>query len=185
MKKILISALLLGWLAAPASAQGKKKHYKHVKGDCPAATCTDHSHDIAYSKPNSDARTTGKTRGYKVTMKGAGCPAATCTDHSLDVAYSPEWREAVAGETRQEQDMTSVGPAATTPQRTTYFRAPLNGPYYNMGGYTVYGRSVTGVNRPSAYEGDDAPTYDGPEKNAYRNLRANNTSEPLPANNGQ
>lgn len=180
MKKILISALLLGWLAAPASAQGKK-HHKHVKGNCPAATCTDHSHDIAYAKPDYNAPATGRTKGYKVTVKGAGCPAATCTDHSLDVAYSPEWREAVARETSQD----IVSPRSITPRRTTYWQAPVAGPYYNMGGYTVYGRSVTGVNRPSAYEGDDAPSYDGPEKNAYRNLRANNTSEPLPANNGQ
>lgn len=181
MKKILISALLLGWLAAPASAQGKKKHYRHVKGDCPAATCTDHSYDKAYSKPDPNAPVTGRTKGYKVTMKGAGCPAATCTDHSLDVAYSPEWHEAVAREAGKEM----VSPRSVSLQRTTYWRAPVNGPYYNMGGYTVYGHSVTGVNRPSAYEGDYAPSYDGPEKNAYRNLRANNTSEPLPANNGQ
>jgi hypothetical protein len=137
MKKILIAALLLGWMAVPASAQGVKK------------------------------------------MKQKGnCPAATCTDHSLDNAYSPEWNKALKMPSSEEV-------TATTPaQRKNTWTQPVNGPYYNLKNYTVYGHAPTGISRPSAYYGDDAPTYDGAQKNAYRNMRVNNTSQPLPGNNG-
>lgn len=138
MKKILIGALLLGWMAAPASAQGVKKMKHHKK-----------------SKANT-----------------------TYTDHSLDIAYSPEWYAALNAERNDEE----VSLSESRRPQSIRNRGAIN-TTYTLRNYTVYGHS-SGRPRPSAYEGDDAPTYDGAAKNAYRNLRANNTSEPLPGNNG-
>lgn len=138
MKKILIGALLLGWMAAPASAQGINKMKQHKK-----------------SKANT-----------------------THTDHSLDVAYSPEWYAALRAESSEDE----VSINESRRQQSIRTRPAIN-TSYTLKNYTVYGNS-SGRARPSAYEGDDAPTYDGAAKNAYRNLRANNSSEPLPGNNG-
>ena len=190
MKKILFSAALIALFGSPAFAQSKSDH----PGNCPAKTCTDHSHDKAYSSGTTNAdRTYHAPDEYTVKTKNSkkSCPAKTCTDHSLDKAYSPEWSAAVGA--GQETTYTSNN----TTSNTSYTAGRTNNSdmrdwlpnndvqYYNVTGYTVYGKGTTGVNRPSAYEGDFAPTYEGPEVNAYRNLRSNNDSEPIPANNGK
>ena len=106
------------------------------------------------------------------------CPAATCTDHSYDEAYSATQQYDMAPRRRGTVTQPVLPP-------DTWVRMKGSENAYSMNEYVYYGRGTTGVNRPSAYEGDNAPTYDGFEKNAYRNMRANNDSEPLPANNGQ
>jgi hypothetical protein len=112
------------------------------------------------------------------------CPAATCTDHTYDRAYSAGWNtERSTKPLARSRRM--VIPAAEpnrtwTPAQST---VRLRDDAYSMSNYTIYGRNRSTA--PDPYNGDDAPSYDGAAKNAYRNMRANNDSAPLPASNGQ
>ena len=173
MKKIITAMLILTCMAGTATAKGgKNKGHKQQKG-CPAATCTDHSYDQAYTAPQSHAK--------------KDCPASSCTDHSYDEAYSAGWTSPAPVNTTTSgisNNPLMVDRVYGTPLVNTRYGSE-NPNAYSLNNYTFYGRTTTGVNRPSAYEGDDAPTYDGFEKNVYRNMRYLNSSEQLPSNNGQ
>lgn len=175
MKQILATLLLVSWLASPAMAKGKKT--KHVRGTqgCPAAICTDHSYDMAYTAPNQPQE------------KVKDCPAATCTDHSYDEAYSARKWHNIPSEktTAPARNPLMVDRYYGPPRIDAGPTAPAYPGTYTLSNYTFYGHSWTGVQRPSAYEGDDAPTYDGAALNAYRNMRYLNVSERLPSNNGK
>ena len=72
--------------------------------------------------------------------------------------------------------------ATRTTSRTTRVRTTDT---TRMGEQTVKGsRMEDGYQHPSPYLGDKSPTNDGQEKNLNRNVNYNNTSQPLPANDG-
>ena len=84
-------------------------------------------------------------------------------------------------------EMTAVSPAPGT----HFFLDPsyVEGPYmrggnryYGLRNFTLHGVMAVSMNAP--YEGHDAPSWDGPVRNEYRNRRAYNESEPLPSNAG-
>lgn len=99
-------------------------------------------------------------------------------DHSKDGAFSEKW----AGQAQSPAPDANFAMGANQqaapmlPGRTNYYGYPLTG-------VTKYGNYPVSMNAP--YQGQDAPSYDGAAKNAYRNMRANNESEPLPSNNGK
>lgn len=99
-------------------------------------------------------------------------------DHSKDVAYSAQWADQAqspAPDANFRMDVAAAEYTSPALRGKTY--------YYSLSNYTLYGSYPVSMNAP--YMGKDAPSYDGAAKNAYRNLRANNESEPLPANNGK
>lgn len=175
MKKIITSIIVLSFMSVPAFAQQHKM--KHTAKNCPAKTCTDHSYDQAYSAPKGS----GVEWVEEESMAKKNCPAATCTDHSYDQAYSAG-RPSAAKRDMNRGKATTI---STTNRSNVWTPAPtrLRDDAYSMNDYTFYGRTYK--TNPDPYQGDDAPSYDGPAKNAYRNMRANNESAPLPANNGQ
>jgi len=136
MKKIIVSILMIGAFAIPASAKIKSKVKK-----------TGH---IPYHEN----------------------PAI---DHSKDVAYSAQW----AHEAQSPAPNVDFSVDATQPV-TPYLTGRTT--YYGLKNFTLHGAFPVSMNAP--YLGMDAPSYDGADKNAYRNMRANNESEPLPPNNG-
>ncbi len=172
MKKILASILILSEMAVPAFAQGK--HVKHYGGkSCPAATCTDHSYDKAYSAAQGSGV---QNVEWVETTEKKNCPAATCTDHSYDKAYTGGWKVRSSAVTTRRVEL----PAAQPSEAWTPAPARLKDDAYSMSNYTIYGRTA-----PDPYHGDDAPSYDGAARNAYRNMRANNESAPLPPSTGE
>jgi hypothetical protein len=97
-------------------------------------------------------------------------------DHSYDKAYSAQWAYA------------AKSPAPDADFRigaVNYLSPALRGKtyYYSLENFTLYGAYPVSMNAP--YQGKDAPSYDGADRNAYRNIRANNESEPLPPNDGE
>lgn len=99
-------------------------------------------------------------------------------DHSKDGAYSAKWADQ-AQSPAPDADFSigaNIQSSAPLVNRTYYYGYPLNN-------VTKYGYYPVSMNAP--YLGQDAPSYDGAARNAYRNLRANNESEALPANNGK
>ena len=104
-------------------------------------------------------------------------------DHSKDVAYSAHWADQAQSPPR-DVDFSinainnSANSTANLIPRGVYGKTY----YYNLNNFTLYGSYPVSMNAP--YLGGDAPSYDGAAKNAYRNMRANNESEPLPANDG-
>ena len=138
MKKVIVSILMIGALAIPASAKMKSKATR-ANGHVPYAL----------------------NQGI---------------DHSKDVAYSAQWADQAQSPAPDAEFVIGndqpVSPAK--PGRTTY---------YSLKNFTLYGSYPVSMNAP--YQGSDAPSYDGATKNAYRNIRANNESEPLPANDGK
>jgi hypothetical protein len=96
-------------------------------------------------------------------------------DHSMDEAYSAKWAHK-ATSPAADADFT-VGTGRS-------LRPWLGGRtmYYGLNNFTVYGTTAVNMNAP--YQGGYAPSWDGPERNAARNIRANNESEPLPPNDG-
>ena len=99
-------------------------------------------------------------------------------DHSKDVAYSAQWADGITSPASDADFRMGAAPALS--------RALLGKTYhyaYPQNNYTLYGAYQVSMNAP--YMGQDAPSYDGAVKNAYRNMRANNESEHLPANNGK
>lgn len=170
MKKVILSILAISAFSAGASAQQKAKGHKH----CPAASCTDHRYDHAYNAGNTPNMEWAENPSKK------SCPAARCTDHSFDEAYNVS-NGAPASSDQAMQSEVVANQRTWTPV-TTRTRDDA----YSMNDFTFYGRyNKAGNGAPNPYSGDDAPSYDGAAKNAYRNIRANNDSEPLPANNGQ
>ena len=130
MKKILVSLLLIGVAAIPASAASKMK-----------------------KKANQPFR----------------------VDRSKDVAYSAAWADK------------AVSPAPGTNfaiGSSDVVGRYLKGDtwYYGLNNFTLHG--VTAVAMDAPYNGMDAPSWDGPVRNNYRNMRAYNESEPLPSNAG-
>ena len=100
-------------------------------------------------------------------------------DHSKDVAYSAQWADQAISPA-QDADFRmgaeqSINPAVVV-GRTYYYSYPLSN-------YTLYSSQPVTMNAP--YMGQDAPSYDGAARNAYRNIRANNESEVLPSNSGR
>lgn len=96
-------------------------------------------------------------------------------DHSYDEAFSSRWADRAQ----------SPAPGADfTIGKGTAYGPFLHGRtnYYGLNNYTIYGATAVSMNAP--YEGHDAPSWDGPIRNNYRNIRAYNTSEPLPPNDG-
>lgn len=129
----------------------------------------------------SPASAGGKnTKGKKMANRAAVCTGA-CIDHSHDEAYSARW----ADEARSPEPGVHFKLTPSNNIRVSSVAGRRN--YYSINDFTVYGtRSYrSGLSQHSPYEGEDAPSYDGHVKNEYRNMRANNTSEPLPSNDGQ
>jgi hypothetical protein len=96
-------------------------------------------------------------------------------DHSKDHAYSANWAD----------EAQSPAPGTTFQLGTSSAYHPyMQGKtmYYGLSNFTLHG--ATAANMRGPYLGQDAPSYDGAAKNAYRNMRANNESERLPDNNG-
>jgi hypothetical protein len=140
MKKILVSILMIGTIAIPATAKIKAK--------------AKNSGHIPYA-------------------------LNPVIDHSKDVAYSAQWADQ-AQSPAPDADFSANGntaPAYTSPG--VYGGTQ----YYTLKNFTLYAAHPVSMNAP--YLGGDAPSYDGAAKNAYRNMRANNESEPLPANDGK
>jgi hypothetical protein len=97
-------------------------------------------------------------------------------DHSKDVAYSANWADqAVSPSPSADFRMGAVPVESPALYGKTYF--------YTLENFTLYGSYPVSMNAP--YQGKDAPSYDGANRNAYRNMRANNESEPLPPNDGE
>lgn len=137
MKKILISCLMIGAFALPASAKSKAK-----------------------------PRNTGH-------IPYAENPFI---DHSKDVAYSAHWADkAVSPAPDADFRMDAVPVESPALYGKTY--------HYTLENFTFYGSYPVSMNAP--YQGKDAPSYDGADRNAYRNMRANNESEELPSNDGR
>lgn len=173
MKKVILSILAIAALGTVSSAQQKMNSRKA----CPAASCTDHSYDHAYTSP-------GGAMSREQRVSGKACPAASCTDHSYDHAYTP------AAADNPVNNGVGLSNREMLPARSSQAWTPVTtrtrDDAYSMNDYIFYGRYRSNGNVvPNPYNGDDAPSYDGAAKNAYRNMRANNESEPLPANNGQ
>ena len=100
-------------------------------------------------------------------------------DHTKDVAYSARWADRAVSPAPDASFVIGATYYPTSSLRgKTYFYS------YNLDGYTLYGRYAQ-VRMNAPYMGMDAPSWDGPEKNKYRNMRANNESEPLPSNHGK
>ncbi len=129
MKKLIVSLLLIGAAAIPASAASKMKSKAH-RAD------VDHSHDQAYS------------------AQWANQAVSPTPDADFSVGAANAARPYLMGQTM----------------------------YYGLNNFTLIGTTAAAMNAP--YQGGYAPSWDGPAKNAYRNMRANNESEPLPANDG-
>jgi len=181
MKKAIVSILIFSSMAIPSFAQ---KHMKHSAKNCPAKTCTDHSYDQAYSAPKGTM--INGVEWVDESSNRKKCPAATCTDHSYDRAYSAGWstesRTGNRSSTARRMNIPEAQPTqAWTPAPTTV-PVKLRDDSYSMSNYTIYGRNSAA---PNPYNGDDAPSYDGAAKNAYRNMRANNESAPLPPSTGE
>jgi hypothetical protein len=140
MKKVIVSILMIGSLAIPASAKMKSRATK-ANGQVPYAL-----------NPN--------------------------IDHSKDVAYSSQWEGQAQSPAPDAEFRLGVAQAQ-------YTSPALRGKTYSysLNNYTLYGSYPVSMNAP--YLGMDAPSYDGAARNAYRNMRANNESEPLPANDGK
>lgn len=102
------------------------------------------------------------------------CPANSCTDHSYDEAYSARWAD------QAQSPRSSVVRVSSSPNVRTW--GGMRDRHYTLNDFTVRERYPASMNAP--YNGADAPSYDGAAKNMYRNMRANNTSEPLPPNTG-
>ncbi len=128
MKKLIVSLLLIGAAAIPASAASKMKA-KHSAN-------IDRSHDRAYS------------------ADWAGQATSPAPDADFTVGSGKAYRPYLMGQTM----------------------------YYGLNNFTLYGATAASMN--AQYQGAASPAWDGPAKNAYRNMRANNESEPLPANDG-
>ncbi|MEO6831421.1 MAG: hypothetical protein ABI378_04045 [Chitinophagaceae bacterium] len=97
-------------------------------------------------------------------------------DHSKDVAYSAQWAsEAVSPSPNADFDAVQPVNTTATTGRTINYKHPL-------ANFTRYGSHHASMN--AAYQGKNAPSWEGPVKNEYRNRRANNTSAPLPPNDG-
>jgi hypothetical protein len=96
-------------------------------------------------------------------------------DHSYDEAYSARWA-ATAQSPAPDVDfsLTQGNGGRSYVNRGTR--------YYGLNNYTIYG--ATAVSMTAPYDGREAPSWDGPVKNRYRNLRAYNESEPIPSNSG-
>ena len=98
-------------------------------------------------------------------------------DHSKDIAYSAQWVDKAVSPAPNadfSMDLPVYIPAITG--RTFYYGYPL-------ANFTRYGNRKQ-VSMNAAYQGDFSPAWDGPLKNEYRNRRANNTTIPLPPNDG-
>jgi hypothetical protein len=97
-------------------------------------------------------------------------------DHSYDVAYSSRWAD---------QAKSPDPDADFTIGNGNAYRQFMKGgtTYYGLRNFTVHGIMAVSMNAP--YEGHDAPSWDGPVRNNYRNIRAYNESEPLPSNDGR
>ncbi len=96
-------------------------------------------------------------------------------DHSKDVALSAQWADQAVSPQR-DADFTIGSGTAARP----YVMGKTM--YYGLNNFTLHGATAVNMNAP--YEGGDAPSYDGAARNAYRNMRANNESEPLAPNDG-
>ncbi len=97
-------------------------------------------------------------------------------DHSKDVAFTagmPVASPAPDADFTMGQSATAMSPVAG---KTLYYT-------YDLNGVTVHGRYAQ-VDMNGSYQGKDNPSWDGPEANKYRNMRAYNESEPLPPNSG-
>lgn len=97
-------------------------------------------------------------------------------DHSKDVAYSAQWADQAVSPA-PDADFSMMSPVNTqaVSGRTAYYGYPL-------ANFTRHGYEKAAMN--AAYKGEYSPSWDGPAKNNYRNIRANNTSAPLPPNDG-
>ena len=96
-------------------------------------------------------------------------------DRSMDEAYSAKWAHKAQSPEPQADFTIGTGNA---------YRPYMSGKtlYYGLSNFTLHGATAVHMNAP--YQGGDAPSYDGAARNAYRNMRANNESEPLPDNSG-
>jgi len=96
-------------------------------------------------------------------------------DHSMDQAYSARW----ASEARPPAPGTDFS-LADGYVTGSYLKGQTW--YYGLNNFTVHG--VMAVSMDAPYNGHDAPSWDGPEANNYRNTRAYKTNVVLPPNDG-
>ena len=110
------------------------------------------------------------------------CYFNTCTDHSLDEAYSARWADQAQSPAPGAKVYSAAqsGKSAYAGYRTTYYSFPGQ----ELPNVTVRDTRKSGYVRPSAYMGDDAPSYDGAATNAYRNMNVANTVDPIPPSTG-
>lgn len=121
-------------------------------------------------------------KGGKKAKSDKPCYFNTCTDHSFDEAYSARWAheaESPAPGTHAYSASQS-GKSSYAGYATTYYAFPGQ----ELPNVTVRDTRNTGYLRPSPYMGDDAPSYDGPAKNEYRNMNVANTYDPIPPSTG-
>lgn len=171
MKKIMMSFLATAWLAIPAMAQSSSSTSNSGTYNCPAATCTNHSYDGAYNQNMPAGRSMARNSHSRQMVSGKSvCMAATCTDHSYDGALSTNWSG------QSQSPAPSVVRVSSSPNVRTW--GGMRDRHYDLNNFTVRERHAASMNAP--YNGYDAPSYDGAAKNKYRNMRANNESEPLP-----
>lgn len=117
----------------------------------------------------------------KAKAKSAHVPYAqnTTIDHRYDGAASDAWaHQAQSPDPNVSFAMDrvpSTGTGGAVAGRTFFYAYPLSN-------YTLYGTQPASMT--AAYEGQYAPSWDGPVRNRARNLRAYNESEPLPSNSG-
>ena len=97
-------------------------------------------------------------------------------DHSKDVAYSAAWADKAVSPAPDANFALGSGDELLG----KYLKGDTW--YYGLNNFTLHG--VTAVNMNAPYYGGEAPSWDGPVRNNYRNMRAYNESEPLPSNAG-
>jgi hypothetical protein len=102
----------------------------------------------------------------------------TNIDHRYDGAASDVWaykaQSPAPGVNFAAGAMPTQG-GGTVAGRTFFYAYPLSN-------FTKYGTQAASMT--AAYDGQYAPSWDGPERNRARNIRAYNESEPLPSNAG-
>ena len=116
----------------------------------------------------------------KAKAKSASTPYAenSAIDHRFDGAASDAWAHlAQSPDPNVSFNMNALPVQGKTAVagRTSFYGFPLSN-------YTLYGTQPVSMN--AAYEGQYAPSWEGPARNRARNIRAYNESEPLPSNAG-
>lgn len=173
MKKAILSLFAIAALSTGVFAQQKMSHHRSNQ----ANNVTDHSYDRAYSSPQNSL----EPGQFQQSERFDYNRSSSNTYHDYDQAYNPAAdRRDMMPSPASVESMSRVRRNEWKPRT----RKVRNDAYY-MGDFTVYGKHRKGGVAPNPYNGDDAPSYDGAAKNAYRNMNSNKKSVVLPASNGQ